>query len=330
MGDLLRILMVTPFNPYKVVGGIEHVVMKVSDEMKRLGHELQIVYFEGGGENEISLYTSKAEIERRFGKPDVVHVHNLHYPKTILFGMRMSRFYKVVVTPHFHGIGRRRRLWPLWLRFVKVWIKKVRVHAVSEFEANLIRRYLEVEPVIIPHGIDEDVFDYSWEPSDYVLYSGRIEEYKRVEKLGEVVKHLNELGVKVKLIVQGEGSYKEELKRKLESIGIEFEMRGFVDRREYLRTLSKALLFGNLSLMEAYSIASAEALAMGVPSLLSLPWGGHFKHCPSAILSSPNEPPSHVAERVAKFLERYTLARCPFKPWSSVAREYLEALYSRQ
>ena len=323
----MRILMVVPFNPYKFVGGIEHAVVKVSEELKKMGNEVNIAYFEGEGK--ISLSVSRAEIVRRFGEPDVVHVHNLHYPKTILFGMRMSRFYKVVVSPHFHGTGRRKWLWPLWLKLVRAWIKKVKVHAVSEYEASLIKKYLGVEPEVIPHGIDEDVFDYSWEPEDYVLYSGRIEEYKRIEKLGEVVKYLNEMGIKVRLLVQGEGPYKETLRRKLEELGIDFEMRGFVEREEYLKTLSHAKLFGNLSLLEAYSIASAEALAMGVPSLLSLPWGQHFRHCPSAILSSPEESAQNIARRVAKFLETYTLSKCPFKPWSSVAREYLERLYSR-
>ncbi len=321
--------MVTPFNPYKVVGGIEHVVVKVSEELKKVGVDVKIAYFEGDGEGKIRLTISKEEIKKRFGEPDVVHVHNLHYPKTILFGMRMSRYYKVVVSPHFHGMGRRKRLWPLWIAFTKRWLRKVRVHAVSEFEASLIRKYLEVEPVIIPHGIDEDVFDYTWEPKDYVLYSGRIEEYKRIEKLGEVVKYMNELGRNVRLIVQGEGQYKETLKKKLEELGIDFEMRGFLDRRDYLKSVSNALVFGNLSLMEAYSIASAEALAMGVPSLLSLPWGQHFKHCPSAILASPEESALHIAKRVVKFLDEYTLSKCPFKPWSSVVKEYLERLYSR-
>ncbi|MEM4439092.1 MAG: hypothetical protein QW680_10755 [Pyrobaculum sp.] len=55
---------------------------------------------------------------------------------------------------------------------------RLRRHTVSEFEKSLVKGDFGVEPVIIEHGVEEWLTEVQWNPSDYVLYNGRIEKYK--------------------------------------------------------------------------------------------------------------------------------------------------------
>jgi len=85
------------------------------------------------------------------------------------------------------------------------------VHAVSMREASILRsHYPEARDIIvvIPNGVDEDVFDYRWQGQNsyYMIYAGRIEKYKRLELAIEVARELN-----LKLLIVGKGSYRDKL-----------------------------------------------------------------------------------------------------------------------
>jgi glycosyltransferase involved in cell wall biosynthesis len=144
------------------------------------------------------------------------------------------------------------------------------VHAVSKAEASRIsKHYPEASRklIVIPNSVEEDVLGYRWVgvSSNYIVYAGRIEKYKNLEKAIKVAKQLG-----LKLLIVGDGPYRKRLQAEANKIypeGVMFE--GFLLRDQYLEILSRARYAVNLSRREAFSIFISEALAIGVPAIVS-------------------------------------------------------------
>jgi len=355
----MRILYVSP-TYYPRIGGVEYVVKSVAERLAKSGHEVVVL----SGEPEIGKpYEEKVNgirvvrwptwapggayhFPRQRGKlesslrellrgADVVHLHNIHAVFPVWIGLKLREFGfsgRIVVTPHFHGTGHtlfRRILWIPWRTYLRKLFKTVSiVHAVSEHEAALIKQSFGVDPVIIEHGVDEDVFRYDWRPEDYAMYSGRIEKYKNIERLARIVKILNELGVELRLEVYGEGSYKERLEGELKRIGVEYSLGSFQPRGIYLEKLSKAKFFGLLSSKEAFGQTINEANAIGVPAVVAKLWGENFSGRSRTLVVDPVKSDEEIAEEVHRFLEeapKQPKSRVP--AWSEVALTYL-SIYS--
>lgn len=82
------------------------------------------------------------------------------------------------------------------------------VHASSNREGSLVLShypYVGDKIVVIPNGVDEEVYNYRWhgQNSNYMLYAGRIEKYKRLELAVSIAKEMG-----LKLLVIGKGSYR--------------------------------------------------------------------------------------------------------------------------
>jgi glycosyltransferase involved in cell wall biosynthesis len=178
------------------------------------------------------------------------------------------------VSPHYHGSGHtvlRSFLWIFWRNKVSKLLDKAEViHAVSRREASMIKsHYPETSRkiIIIPNGVEEDVLRYKWSgyDSDYMMYAGRVEKYKRLDL---AIKIARESGLRLMII--GKGSYRDKLMKYAEK-----RYKGsvvFIDpqpREKYLNMLSEARYAINPSRYEAYSIFIAEALAMGTPSIIT-------------------------------------------------------------
>jgi len=154
------------------------------------------------------------------------------------------------------------------------------IHAVSEYEARLIKRDFRRDSIVIPNGVDEDVFRHGWDPPrDRVIlcYAGRVERYKRLDLTLKVAQELKRRGIDTTLRVIGEGPELPRIKKIADQAKIELEVLGFLPREEYLRKLSTSTALVNLSDYEAYSIVTAEALAMGVPAIIAKPWAMTFE-----------------------------------------------------
>jgi glycosyltransferase involved in cell wall biosynthesis len=87
------------------------------------------------------------------------------------------------------------------------------IHAVSPREAELLKSHYPQASnkiTVIPNGVEEDVFGYKWRgaDSDYMMYAGRIEKYKRLEAAVELARKLG-----LRLMVVGRGPHREKLRR---------------------------------------------------------------------------------------------------------------------
>ena len=338
----MRMLFIAP-SYYPHIGGVEYVVKSVAERLARAGHEVVVVVGEPSTDkpredavkgvkvirwpvwspgNAYHIPRKRSDLEKLLKElareVDVVHVHSVHSIFTVYAGLAIansSSSLKVFVSPHYHGAGHtlvRRVLWIFWRERVAELLKKASiVHAVSRREASMLsRHYPEVgdKIVVVPNGVDEDVLSYRWQGqgSNYMVYAGRIEKYKRLEIAIDIAKELN-----LKLLVIGKGPYREKLVRYASKVyrgGVEFLEPQ--PREKYLELVSKARYAINPSKYEAFSIFTAEAVAMGTPAIVS----------------------KEIAENLeaqAKTLikDLVIVERAQIKTWNEVTQIYLNELY---
>lgn len=347
---MTSILFISP-RYYPHVGGLEYVVKSVVDRLAYKGYDVAVLTGDMGPRRD--EYINNTRIYRwpvywdTYGLPralnklhdftemlcrefDVVHVHGVHNIFPVL-ALRACRNPKIVLTMHYHGTGHSplaKLAWPVWRQYVGKAIKRVCVvHAVSSYEAELIKRHFGVDALVIEHGVEEWLKELKWDPADYALYAGRIEKYKRVELLGYVVKLLNEKhGLNLRLKIIGDGKYKEHLIKNLRKINVDFEIEGFKPYRDYIEILRRSVFVANLSEREAFGITINEANAMGVPAVVAEPWGRHFEKRARVVIIDPGKINQSIHVIKSLIQQASSLPRDSVLGWSEVVISY-EKLY---
>jgi len=296
----MRTLLATP-SYYPNIGGVEYVVKSIAERLAALGHETTVVTGDPRAEKPREEEINGVQVirwptwapsgayhipwkrdqlrnllRRLLNDADVVHVHSAHAVLTVwaaAAARRINPDVRIVFTPHYHGTGHsalRRLLWIPWRRYVARAVEAAdAIHAVSPREAGLIESHYPQsrgKTLVVPNGVEEDVFGYKWRgaDSDYMIYAGRVEKYKRLEAAVELARKLG-----LRLLVVGRGPHREKLRRYARRRGVAVEFLDPQPRPDYLRLLTGARYAVNPSRQEAYSIFAAEALAMGVPAAVS-------------------------------------------------------------
>ena len=213
-----------------------------------------------------------------------------------------------VLTPYYRGTGHtmfRRLLWKRWRSHVKGVLCFVNViHTVSRLEAQLVKRDFMTEAVPIENGVDEWILNLSWSPSNYVMYSGRVEQYKNIHRLANIVKILNiEFRLDLELKVFGSGPFLDRLNKYLAKIGIRYYINTPQPFEKYINSLSKALLFGLLFEKESYPQSINEANAIGVPVIVVEPWGLNFSGKSRTLITQLWKSDEELAKEIATFID---------------------------
>jgi len=357
----VRILLVGhAYPPY--AGGLSHVLYNVSLRLASMGHEVTVLGLRYGG-NAPNIELPRLRVIRAMGiapresyfapthdfiikfirlvkefDPDVVHVHNvgsLITPTTIMLAKSLNLIERVVLTPHHHEEGSRtdtRAMWLIYKPVLRRIIQNVhRIHTVSNFERALVLRDFGVDSVVIPNGVSEDIYEVRREdPEDLtVTYAGRVEGYKRVDLAVVAVAQVQRiLGARVKFKVIGDGPAMGRVRELTKVYGVELVHTGFLPRREYLMELARSSVFINLSRYEAFSIVTAEALALGLPVVIARPWGKMFESYGAYVVNAENR--SEVVKALVNALtETETIsASAKIPTWSDVVKEYVGRLYN--
>lgn len=226
-------------------------------------------------------------------KFDVVHVHAL-FSYSSVAAARAAKAARVpyVVRPlgvlNRWGMENRRRLLKGWsLQFVELPI--LRNAAMIHYTANAERREAaEAHPeisampsVIIPLPISAADENDAQSPGainqgtggPMVLFLSRIDPKKGVELLLQAFSEVQRDFVDAVLMLAGDGDrgYIDELKTKAQALGVAEKVvwPGFLAGEAKTRALHEATVFVLPSYSENFGIAAAEALAAGLPSVLS-------------------------------------------------------------
>jgi glycosyltransferase involved in cell wall biosynthesis len=338
----MRVLYIAPsYHPH--IGGVEYVVKSVAERLVKIGHEITVIAGEPEidrpREEEINSvkiirwpvwspgeayhYPRRRDDLRKLPREivrdvDIVHIHSIHSIFTVFSGLSIAEEaggVKVVVSPHYHGSGHtvlRSFLWIFWRNKVSKLLDKAEViHAVSRREASMIKsHYPETSRkiIVIPNGVEEDVLRYRWSghDSDYMMYAGRVERYKRLDLVIEIARELG-----LRLMIIGKGSYRDKLMKYAEK-----RYKGsvvFIDpqpRETYLKMLSEARYAINLSRHEAYSIFIAEALAIGTPSMIT------------------REIAENIEAETKSFNKEFVITeKAHINTWNEIVLKYVESLY---
>jgi len=336
----MRIVHVAPrYHPH--IGGVEYVVKSIAERLAKMGHTVTVIAGEPNTDKPHEEEINGVEVirwptwapsgayhvpkkrgqlrnllEKLLNDADVVHIHSAHAVLTVWAAAAARRIkpgVRIVFTPHYHGTGHsalRRLLWIPWRRYVVCAVEAAdAIHAVSPREAGLLKSHYPQangKIAVIPNGVEEDVFSHRWRGahSDYMMYAGRVEKYKRLEVAVDLARELG-----LRLLVVGRGPHREKLRRYARRRGAAVEFLDPQPHPDYLRRLAGARYAVNPSRQEAYSIFAAEALAMAVPTITT----------------------SEVAENLQAEAEPFrvglvAIKHAPILPWNQIIPKYL-ALY---
>lgn len=357
----MRILYITP-RYYPHVGGVEYVVKSVAERLAKKGHEVTVLC---GGEsidspkeewvNEVHVIRwpvwspgnayhiprMRSELKIRIldsvKSYDVVHFHSVHSVLS-MYSLNMLRNSSVckVLTPYYHGTGHtvfRRVLWVGWRSYVRRLLRFVDIiHTVSKLEAQLVKKDFNVDAVPIENGVDEWVLNVGWTPSNYVMYSGRVEKYKNIHRLANIVKILNtKHGFDLELRIYGSGPHLNQVNNYLRKIKIKYSINQPQPFEKYIETLSRASLFGLLSKKESYPQTINEANAVGVPAIVVEPWGLNFSERSRTLITRLDKSDEEIAREVAIFLSEVEKHPKPKVPdWNQIVEVYAKTLYRSQ
>jgi glycosyltransferase involved in cell wall biosynthesis len=291
----MKILNVTPLPPY-YRGGIERVVSEIAKRQSR-GRDVDVSVWSGtlghtqtcdwNGVHVRTYKTSKragyassrmfADLKRCARDFDVVHAHGSSSLIPLTAALAVSNT-PLVISPYFHPRASGRLLGiikPPFERFVDKYVlrRANRVICVSEAEAGIIRERFAISNkiVVIHPGVNADEIKDA-EPFKFngklVLYVGRLERYKNIQRVVEAIKYLPQ---DFAFYVIGEGSYRSELAAIIErnQLGARVRLLGARTDTDLYRWIKTSSLLVNLSEVESFGITVLEALAAGKPVLIN-------------------------------------------------------------
>ena len=214
---------------------------------------------------------------------DLLHVHGYHATPALFAASAWRK--PIVFTPHFHGSGHSafRRLLHHGYRFAgtRLFSKSAAVVAVSSAERRLLCASFPVVSdriSVVSNGVSVDELRSArpfaksevamHSDSRVVLFAGRLETYKRVDR---VVRAFGELPEGYELVIVGDGTARRDLESLAQSMpnGRQIRFLGQISTPTLRRWTRTASVFASFSEHEAQSIVLLEALAIGLPAVAS-------------------------------------------------------------
>jgi glycosyltransferase involved in cell wall biosynthesis len=242
----------------------------------------------------------------------ILHVHSVHdLPGPLAALFRGDS--QLVLTPHFHprinsSLGR--LLFSVYRPMLFKLMEVARgIICVSEFEASLVERVFpnSAQKIrVIPNGIDQELLtEHSWrEPGEpRLLYVGRLEAYKNVDKIMKALVILRKEHPGLALTVVGRGPLKPDLLH----LAARLEITGNIDWIEGLEKSELYNLYTSSTIvvlpsdLEAFGLVAAEAIGAGAPTIVANSTG--LSEFVKAGLALPIEPPVNEQKLASKILQ---------------------------
>ncbi len=297
----MKILMLAPLPPgYR--GGVEKVVTELAQRLSQ-AHNAEVHLWSGTlgdaqagdwkGVHVRTYRTSRrvgyaslklfSDLKRSAKDFDVIHAHGSSTLIPLMAALAAADT-PLIISPHFHQQASNTLfavVKPLFERTVDRYAlsKASKIICVSETEAATIRARFAVvnKIVIIYNGVNMDEIQHA-EPYEFdgtlILYVGRIERYKNVQRVIEAVEYLPQ---DFAFYVIGNGPYKSELEHLIQrhQLGGRVRLLGACSDADLYRWIKTSALLVNLSEVEAFGITVLEALAAGKPVLVNDMFGLH-------------------------------------------------------
>ncbi len=203
-----------------------------------------------------------------FRKPFVVTLHDMvwrRFPETL---PRTTRFRLAALVPH--SLRRASRVFVVSEAMKS---EAMRLYGVPEERIDVVPNAVDpaFRRITAPDMLAAVKMHYGL-PERYIAYLGALQPRKNVDRLAEAVVRLRSRGFPHGLVIIGpEGWQGKALRERIAEAGLNEALRftGYVPPDDLPALLSAADAFAYVSLYEGFGIPVAEALACGVPTVIS-------------------------------------------------------------
>lgn len=272
------------------MGGAEHVVSNLADELTKLGHKVKIAYLTGevlvspknpdvelisiemkGAKDFAKAYIKLRGLVKKF-KPDVVHSHMLH-ANIISRLLRLSIHIPNIVSTA-HNVDEGGKIPMLAYRLTDR-LSNISTNVSEQAVGEFIKKgaVKAGRMIAIPNGINtnEFYFDYSFrkekraelfvEDKKLILCVGRLDKQKDYPNLFSAVSLLKDKRKDFKVVIAGDGPHKRSLRKLIESMDLQEHIVLLGIRRDIRELMSASDIFVLPSAWEGFGLVVAEAMA---------------------------------------------------------------------
>jgi glycosyltransferase involved in cell wall biosynthesis len=280
----MNILQISPYFPPHL-GGVEHHVKELSEGLAGRGHSVHVASSCGSWGRD---FTHIPSIDLLYA-PLPLHlpkiaadIYHSHIPSP-LFAFALRKSSPHVVTYHNDVVIPARlngKCLPRRLGKSLEWVNHRLVKAIldkAEIVVATTKSYAETSPIlqdylhkirIVPNAVDSSIFPHDRQKEGYVLYVGRLVNYKGIKSLlmaMSMVQKRTDLG----LVLAGDGYDRRSLQDLAIRLGVKATFTGRLERARLIDLMSRAemLVLPTASRLEAFGIVLLEAMACEVPVL---------------------------------------------------------------
>jgi L-malate glycosyltransferase len=250
-----------------------------------------------------SVYRTVTELSRAHGRPDLIHAHVFTTGWAALLIGKLG-WIPVVISEHWsafpRGILSRSPIYQARLIFRLADAVLPVSHALQR---SLEHYGVKAKFQVVPNVVDTDLFAYSPRASGSspilrLLAVTSLVEYKGLFVLFQALKQVAWQGRRWRLDVVGDGAEAAEHHLMVVRLGLAANVafHGALAKKEVAQMMRQADLFVLPSLVETFSVATAEALACGVPCVVTRCGGPEeFVTEGSGTVAEPNDAPAFAA-----------------------------------
>jgi phosphatidylinositol alpha-mannosyltransferase len=296
----MKVGLVSPYD-YTHPGGVTHHLRNLAHWLHKLGHEVRTFapssrrqaaneipnFYRIGRVFSVPVNDSVARITLSFHlasrvmdilereRFDVLHFHEPLMPALPITLLRLASNHGVPAVGTFHAFAKSNVGYYYGRPLLKPYLHRLdEAIAVSPAARDFVRQYFDIDPRVIPNGIDVDTFRPGHAPIRHlrddrvnVLFVGRLEKRKGLRDLLAGYASMKERFSRARLIVVGDGPLRGQVeefirKRRLEDV----VLAGYVPEAVKPRYYATADIFcAPATGGESFGIVLLEAMASGVP-----------------------------------------------------------------
>jgi len=248
-------------------------------------------------------------IREKFHRPDVIHLNDVIFPNGLIaLILELLKGIPYVVTWHedtpvriVRGLEEERRMWKVKHKLVLKKSNAVIVDSTAMRNA-MLKLKLHPEPLIVPNVVSPEILSSKpikkivAEKKKIVLISRLDDRQKNISGLIKSLSWIyNDLGRKdFELHIVGDGedrTYLEALSKELTLLGRSVFFHGYLPEEEKVKLLRESHFHVLNSNFEGFSVATAEAIACGIPVIVTRCGGPEdFVNEDAGLLIEPNNP----------------------------------------